>query len=156
MSSDTRKDYGEQVRAAMDTALQEHVSELDLDSFTKALLVDLNKQKANVIWRLLGLDDSWGKWQVDHCNGRTSPITNYLTSASEGTIREWVNDAVAEIIAEERTKVQSKIKAALRKDFADRSSGYDMNRIIRDHVDAVMRDVVKIETDALRAEILKE
>lgn len=103
------------VQAVSDVANDAHA-----ESVTEQIINDLNAQKRQVTLKLLGMDDRWGRWEVDHCNGRNSPITEYLTESAEGTIRQWINDAVKEVLTTElKSKVMADAKKAIHKELQD-------------------------------------
>jgi hypothetical protein len=103
---------GKFVQAATEVANDAHA-----ESVVEQIIEDLNKQKRLVTLKLLGLEDKWGKWDVDHCNGRESPITNYLAQGAKQTIKQWVNEAVAEVLTTElKTKIMNDAKKAIHKE----------------------------------------
>jgi hypothetical protein len=55
----------------------------------------LNVHRDKVLMQLLGFEkDSWAgdQWKIDHCNGRAgnSPIGDFLKTAQEAAIKEWL------------------------------------------------------------------
>lgn len=99
------------------TAATEVANDVHGESVAKEIVSDLNAQKRAVTLRLLGLEDRWGKWEVDHCNGRESPITQYLASESKETIKAWVNEAVQEVLTTQlKSKIMKDAKAAIKKE----------------------------------------
>lgn len=119
-----RKDLIAQLAAELndkaEAALRAAVTELDTDKFVASVIGRLRQHQNNAIWKLLGLEDRWGKWEVDHCNGRSSPITQYLSSAVEPTVRDWVNQAVREVIETDGEVMRTQVLGALRKEIEDR------------------------------------
>ena len=114
----TPKEIAEVIKAKFVTAATEVANDAHGESVAKEIVSDLNKQKRDVTLRLLGLDSRWGKaWEVDHCNGRESPITKYLAEESQETIRAWVNEAVTEVLTTEmKSKIMKDAKSALKKE----------------------------------------
>jgi hypothetical protein len=120
---------GKFVQAATEVANDAHA-----ESVVEQIIEDLNKQKRLVTLKLLGLDDKWGKWEVDHCNGRESPITKYLAQGAQKTIAQWVNEAVAEVLTTElKTKIMNDAKKAIHKEVGDivrsRTNEYNLRRL---------------------------
>ena len=113
----TPREIAEVIKAKFVAAATEVANDAHGESVAMEIINDLNAQKRAVTLRLLGLDDKWGKWEVDHCNGRESPITEYLVKESEGAIRKWVNEAVQETLTTEfQAKVMRDAKAAIKKE----------------------------------------
>ena len=103
------------VQAVSDVANDAHA-----ESVTEQIVNDLNAQKRQVTLNLLGLQDRWGKWEVDHCNGRESPITKYLAEGARETIKQWVNEAVAEVLTTElKSKIMKDAKKAIHNEIQD-------------------------------------
>lgn len=52
----------------------------------------LDKSSKEVVMKLLGFNDNWGKWELDHCNGRSgnSPAGDYLKEVQQGAIKDWL------------------------------------------------------------------
>jgi len=113
----TPKEIATKMREKFIVAATEVANDAVADQVAEKIIADLNVQKREVTLKLLGLDDRWGKWDVDHCNGRSSPITQYLAAGAEKAIKEWVNEAVAEVLTEERRlKIKNTAKAALKRE----------------------------------------
>ena len=124
--------------ASLRTKAEDAVSEslrkqLDTGLFTKEMLRELKERQGDVVWKLLGLDNRWGKWEVDHCNGRTSPITNYLTEATRGVVESWINEAVTEVLTENGEKLRALAKKAVQKEVRE-----NLERRIQRHAYEVM------------------
>lgn len=115
-------------------AVTEVANDAHAESVTEQIIIDLNKQKRAVTLKLLGLEDRWGKWEVDHCNGRESPITNYLAQGAKETIKQWVNEAVAEVLTTElKTKIMNDAKKAIHKEVQslvyNATGNYNMHKM---------------------------
>lgn len=108
------------LKAKFVQAVSEVANDAHAESVTEQIINDLNAQKRQVTLRLLGLDDRWGRWEVDHCNGRNSLITQYLADGAEKAIQQWVNDAVKEVLTTElKSKVMEDAKKAIHKEVQD-------------------------------------
>ena len=66
---------------------------LDLESLTKETIAQLNKERREIVVKLLGFDDSWGKLEVDHCNGRDreSIVGKYLRGQARVAVQAWMD-----------------------------------------------------------------
>lgn len=56
----------------------------------------LEQSRKDIVLKLLGFRESWGKWEVDHCNGRggESAAGDFLTKVQQGAIEEWLKTTV--------------------------------------------------------------
>jgi len=66
-----------------------------LENIDKDLPRILNKHKDEIVRKLLGFNkDSWGKWELDHCNGRNgnSPIGERLANKQREIINTWLDN----------------------------------------------------------------
>lgn len=124
------------VQAATEVANDAHA-----ESVTASIISDLNAQKRVVTLKLLGLDDKWGDWEVDHCNGRNSPVTEYLAQGAKEEIKKWVNDAVKEVLTTElKSKVMLDAKKAIKKEvdgiIASNLNGYNLREYAKPVIDS--------------------
>jgi hypothetical protein len=57
----------------------------------------LDRRLEQVVAGLVGFEDYWGRWEVDHCNGRQSLATDWLREkASEGA-KKWIAEQAANL-----------------------------------------------------------
>ena len=54
----------------------------------------LDAHAEEITLKLLGFSDSWGRWELDHCNGRSGNSTagDYLRQHQQAAIQEWMQD----------------------------------------------------------------
>ena len=52
----------------------------------------LDDSSKEVTMKLLGFENNWGKWELDHCNGRSgeSAAGDYLRRIQQAAIEEWL------------------------------------------------------------------
>lgn len=128
-------------------------NEADVNQVMNAVIKDLNAAKREVTLKMMGLDNRWGKWEVDHCNGRSSPISQYLNEECSRMIGEWVRASIKEVLTEEmRGKMKKEIDAAFRNELRE-ASGYRIRSQISDHVESFVNDILKGAADELREEL---
>lgn len=72
----------------------------------------LDKNAKEVVLKLLGFNESWGKWEIDHCNGRAgeSAVGDYLKNVKRAAINSWLDEA-------ELPKMDKSISAVMRKEL---------------------------------------
>lgn len=98
------------LRAAANTA-----NEADSMAVVQEVVKDLNASKRAVTLKMLGLDNRWGgEWEVDHCNGRQSPITKYMDAECQEILAQWVRDAIKEVVTD---KLKAEFQKVLAKDI---------------------------------------
>lgn len=64
------------------------------ESITKETLALLDRDKKTIILKLLGFNNSWGEWELDHCNGRAgnSDIGDKLKDLNSSLIDKWIEE----------------------------------------------------------------
>lgn len=74
---------------------------------TKRVTEQLDKSSAEITMKLLGFNESWGKWDLDHCNGRggESAAGDYLRKVQQAAIQKWLETV-------QLPEIPSKLKAA--------------------------------------------
>lgn len=124
----------------------ERADRADAEEVVGEIIRDLEAQKREVTMKLLGLDNRWGKWEVNRSgSGGTSPITEYLAAEGRDLVKSWVNEAVKEVLtADAKDKFMKQCKAAIIKDLKDTTSSYQ----VREYADSVVKD--------LRMKLMKE
>jgi hypothetical protein len=150
----TPKEIATKMREKFIVAATEVANDAVAGQVAESIIADLNAQKREVTLKLLGLDDRWGKWDVDHCNGRNSPITQYLAAGAEKAIKEWVNEAVVEVLTEERKRdIKSTAKAALKREIdtivEQQTKGYCMKERAETIINALLERAANEVRDEL-------
>jgi hypothetical protein len=59
----------------------------------------LEKDFQYTILKVIGLDDHWGKWEVDHCNGRAgqSSVGDYIKDTAQHHIKSYINKHIKKL-----------------------------------------------------------
>ncbi len=149
----SRKALAADVRERAERAMTAELNKFDTDMFAKKIISDLNAQRDQVIWKILGLENRFGEWYVDHCNGRNSPITQYLTENIQPLIDAWMREALVEVLKDKEAgirkfavkAVQEEVKRTMSyaaRDFARRAVDQHVSRIVQEVVTEVMADAV--------------
>lgn len=140
----TLAEAARRMRAEFKKAILHTTNEFDATAVAREITAELNKNKREVIAKLLGFDNSWGRWEVRH--SQNSPIANMLAQECEAELRAWAREAVQDFLETERDKTKSQFK-----------------KVLRERVSAAMRDNYRITTDAanevannLKAELIAE
>lgn len=114
--------------AAIACAVEEWKGKNTAEAIKKTVTDLLNKESEQITLRLLGFNDRYGKWEVDHCNGRggNSAAGDYLRTFQKTAIQEWFQSVA-----------MPKITPALQKNLAkDLQKTYDefLSRGVREEV----------------------
>lgn len=108
-------------------------TEQKLSASVKAML---DKESQQITLKLMGFDEGYGGWSLDHCNGRAGNSTagDYLRNAQGEAIKQWLSTVSMPVLNEE-------LKASLQKE-AQRS--YDQHLATKIRALAIQQ----AETDA--------
>jgi uncharacterized membrane-anchored protein YjiN (DUF445 family) len=147
----TPKEIADKLRAKFIVAATAVANDAVADQVAESIIADLNAQKRAVTLSLLGLTDKWGKYEVE---SRESPITKHLTEAARATVMQWVNDAVVEVLTEERkVKVKNTVKNALKARIEGivKDNVHDYN--IQKKAEAMVETMLQKAADEVRDEL---
>jgi len=105
----------EEIKQWAEEAREEWLKEHSDKEKVKHVVFDrLDTDLVSIVAKLLGFDDHWGRWEVDHCNGRGGQ------SAAGDFIKQMAGEAVTEWLLKQAKKLPklppTTIKA-LRKDY---------------------------------------
>lgn len=130
------------IREKITAAITEQMNTMDPREMTSAIIADIQKQKAAVVWKVLGMEDRFGgRWEVDHCNGRTSPMTEHIASQCSAEITAYMVEATKEVLEARRGVLKPKIKAALEQEI-DRQTRNAMDRNIREVAASYVNEII--------------
>lgn len=82
----------------------------------------LDKARDQIVLKLLGFDNSYGGWHLDHCNGRAGNSTagDYLAQTQAAIVKEWLSTvAMPELSQEDRDKIRNSMQDTYLKYFRD-------------------------------------
>jgi hypothetical protein len=129
-----------------------HANEADVEQVMAEVIKDLNAAKRAVTLKMMGLDNRWGKWAIDHCNGRESPITQYLTAEHNELIKKWVQASIKEVLT---TEFEKKLKEDIKKAFkaALFVSDYRVTEMVKDKAHGIVESILDAQAAELRTEL---
>ncbi len=129
----------------------------------KKKVKDLLDSKAEeVTLKLLGFNNSWGKWELDHCNGRSgeSAAGDFIQQVQQTAIKEWLSEVAMPTLDEKMKKsilkgVNAEVKRSISyqiQQLATNQANALMNKLlsdicVSDHVDNYLRTMKLIEGD---------
>lgn len=150
----TPREIADKMRAKFIVAATDVANDMVADQVAESIISDLNAQKREVTLKLLGLDNRWGKWDVDHCNGRSSPITAYLAESAQEVIKAWVNEAVVEVLTEERKKkIQNAAKRAMQVQVEVMIETHTKGYHLRERAEHVVKALMDKAANEVRVEL---
>lgn len=99
----------------------------------------LDGMQEEIAMKLLGFNQSWGKWEVDHCNGRSgnSAAGDYLRNVQREAVQEWLKQLkFPTMSATHKKQIESSISdeyknrmsSAMRRK-AEEQANEDLNRV---------------------------
>ena len=150
----TVHEIADKLKDAFVVVATERADRTEAEAVVGEIIRDLDSQKREVTMKLLGLDNRWGKWEVDHCNGRTSPITDFLASEGRDLVKAWVNEAVKEVFtADAKDKFMKECKKAILNDLKNVSVSYKTREYVESLVSDIRTALVNEAAKELRAEL---
>lgn len=77
-------------------AVQEWLKKNDEKKIKRDVEIRLDKHRNEIIHKLLGFNDRWGQWEVDHCNGRAgnSAAGDFLRRHAQDKIEAWFKSQI--------------------------------------------------------------
>ena len=95
-------------------ALSDWKSKNTPETIKATVTKQLDKAADEVLYKLLGFDFRYSKWDVDHCNGRSgeSAAGDYLRKHKQTAIEEWFKSA-------ELPPMSAALKKALQKEASE-------------------------------------
>ena len=125
------------------------------DSLATEISTMLTRERREIVLKLLGFTDHWGKLEVDHCNGRDkeSIIGRYLRGRAEPIVTAWMEKEIRPIFeAKARERLaNAEVRKAVEKEFVERftyclreSISREAERLAEEHAAAFSAQVSQI------------
>jgi hypothetical protein len=112
------------------------------DDITKKVHNLLDTNRNEITLKLLGFDNRWGSWELDHCNGRSgeSAAGDYLRKVQNDAIEDWLKQVKLPVLNKTlSTQMQKKLKEEYDQylkrylsDYAQAQASKDAKEIIDD------------------------
>lgn len=102
-------------------------------------LLDSNAE--TIVLKLLGFDNRWNKWELDHCNGRSgeSAAGDYLRQVQQDAIQDWLKSVK---LPELSKSLSSVMKKELEADYKRYLSQY-LYEYAREAADKTAKEIVE-------------
>lgn len=94
-------------------AIEEWKQKNTATEIKKKVVTHLDKSAQEILLKLLGFDNHWGSWSVDHCNGRSGNSTagDFLKEIQGVAIKEWLQQVkLPEMPAALKKNLQAEMK----------------------------------------------
>ena len=100
------------IATAVERWRQEHTPE-QIESRVRHLL---DNKSDEIVAKMLGFNDSWGRWELDHCNGRSgnSAAGDYMRKCHQEAIEKWITKMALPVLPED---LNQKLKQSLQAQF---------------------------------------
>lgn len=89
---DIKARYETELKAALTKYLENESSAEEI--VTKLLA----KNQEEIILKLLGMNNTWGRWEIDNCNGRNPPISQYIESRARVSVEKFIDSQIGDLM----------------------------------------------------------
>ncbi len=97
--------------------IENDINRLTNEAYSELTLGFKASLKENVL-KIAGFSNGWGRWEVDHCNGRSSIMTDYISSK----VRSTITTELDKMLQPDIEKALEPIKSALIKEYKEEYS----------------------------------
>lgn len=139
-------------RADLESQMDKALDEFNADKIVKEIVADAKRQQQQLVMRVIGMNNRYGgDWEVDHCNGRMSNITQFVEDTCGPMLREALAEMLKEEIASLKAKTMPKLKKAIAVELNNK-----WNRSIEIAAKTVVEQLAAECAEEFKAEVLKE
>lgn len=142
------------ITAAVKAAVEAMPTPLNMDEIVRDAMKVLRSERTNAVWALLGLENKWGKWEIDHCNGRESPVSRWVNSEGVAPIKAFMDEHLGDILEKKKEEFRKQIRPNIAKQLdghmrAAMELGYQTRR----EFESVLLEEIKAAVQERRTEI---
>lgn len=120
------KEHMEKMLSVIGATVASWKAENSEEKLARKVQIQLDERQEEIVFKLLGFNESWGKWEVDNCNGRSgnSAAGDYLRKAQQDAIEKWLEavtlppmppSAVKALKAEYLRSLEYRVKESLQR-----------------------------------------
>jgi hypothetical protein len=130
----------EAVHIAAEAATQKWLKDYSGTCIEDRVKEMLDKSVDELIIKTIGFSNDWGKWEVDHCNGRAgeSMVGDWMRGQVKDKVEAWLE----EITGKFPTAVPAGIKASMKKEYMEQMT-YQLRDMIRDRATKDAEEVLE-------------
>jgi len=116
----------------------EEIIDKTVAEFIKELPNLINRNLQQIVFKALGFSDSWGRLEVDHCNGREPFIAAYISEKAKQVCKDAISQCDFKL-SDEAKKVLASEYAKKMQDLLD----YNFANQAKAHFDAAMKEMLE-------------
>lgn len=108
------KQTNQQIISIVQSAIEEWNEANDPENIRDMVFSKLNQSRNEILLKLMGFDHRFGRWEIDHCNGRSgnSVIGDILKNLYKEAITDWVKENYSpSLTATQKQQIQSTYRA---------------------------------------------
>lgn len=144
----------EQLRERVRQAITDQIEQFTPEKIVESIVAQVRKAEREITWKILGMDNRWGReWEIDHCNGRISPLSTELATRCQPLLSDAICEIGREVVAE--MTVDPKARETLKKAFKKDLQGY-LDRTLRDTARDRASEIARATVDGIVAEVKVE
>lgn len=134
----TMEDIATKLREKFIEAAMTQANAADPEQLVNEVVKDLNAAKNEVTLKLLGLTNSWGRWEVSGSQ-KDNLIDKMIDADGRELVRNWVQEAIKEVFTEEAKsaymkRVKGEIKKYLKENLLNNYNLRDASRKLCDEM----------------------
>jgi hypothetical protein len=116
----------------------------------------------DMVLKMLGMDNCWGKWEIDHCNGRSSSLSNMIGGKAKDAVEEFLGRCADvlpkiniddELVSSITKEYQQVVKRYLHKEIEARAK-----QDVKEFIENRLSEIIELQTnpEAEAVHVLRE
>ena len=156
----SRVEQQEALSKAIKAAVAGMPCQLDVDGIVQHAMRVLRSEQSNALWIMLGMEDKWGKWEFDNCNGRKGVIEKWIESNCTAELSRFLQEQLGEVLEARKAQFKAEIRGVLLKEVHAMISNitkvpWETRRTFEGVQLEMIKEVVNERKEEIRAEVLK-
>lgn len=156
----TEEAQREALAKAVKAAVAELPCTIDVDNVVAHAMRVLRSEQSNAIWVMLGLEDKWGKWEFDNCNGRKGVIEGWIRDNCMSQLSEFMQSELGEILELKKEQFRAEIRKDLLREVDNMIKNiskvpWETRRAFEEIQSQEVRKIVAEKQEEIRAEVLR-
>jgi len=124
----------------------ENVLQTAINNTSSKLQKSVETKLNDLVYKLIGFSDSWGKWEIDHCNGRMSDVASFISTKVRNQIVEELDKGINFISDKDKVELQIAMRKeflSLYKDSLKRTMQREAQQLADKHADEIIKEMVE-------------
>ena len=129
------------------------------ESIVQSIIHDVRKQRQELVAQLLGYKDSFGRLEIDHCNGRTPAIDRAMYDEFGAQLRAVVKEEVAKTLADIKADKDHPFRKLVRTAIRQQAlspTDYEVRRLLDGAAKGISGELVEMAATEVRADLFGE